>query len=406
MKKLLKLLTVTLMLFLIPNVLKAAEVSIENITLVEHSDLVAEKSPATANGLNVNFDLSFTNLNDYAKYKVVINNPTNTEYEIEKETDFTTSEYVQYTYSYEGESKVLKANSKITMYITLTYKKEVPAESLQEGKYVETNKLTVNLSNGTTNPKTADASTIVLSVLTLMLIGSLVIYKYTNRKEYLGTLAITIALIPITLYAAEKLKLNVETKITVEEKFRVSYYAYEMIKKSEESKYNIFQTIDFGDQEVVDNNNDGLMLTDISTRNYCFPTSNDEYEVCMLEIAVEAYAPGETVNLLESVTTHGIDENNNFVEGTLVFDGEKRYAWLVDLEDSIVWKNDRNRSLWVYDSDYNNGILPDFTPESIYDDFYDDEYNEGSLLLKTPGTFTMPDRDVYFYTENYVVHPN
>ena len=188
MKRTIKLLMVLFMFMLIPNILKAAEVSIENITLVEHSDLLSEKTPASANGLNVNFDVSFTMLDDFAKYKVIINNPTNTEYEVQQETDFTSSDHIVYTYSYEGDSKILKANSKLVMYITLTYKYEVQPNELTDGKFVEKNKLTVNLSNGTENPKTADASTVVLFALMLMLIGAIGLYKYTNRKEFLGTL--------------------------------------------------------------------------------------------------------------------------------------------------------------------------------------------------------------------------
>ena len=375
MKKTIKLLMVLFIFMLIPNILKAAEVSIENITLVEHSDLLSEKTPASANGLNVNFDVSFTMLDDFAKYKVIINNPTNTEYEVQQETDFTSSDHIVYTYSYEGDSKILKANSKLVMYITLTYKYEVQPNELTDGKFVEKNKLTVNLSNGTENPKTADASTIVLFALVLMFIGSVGLYKYTHRKEFLGTLVALAVLIPVYAYAAEKLKLNVETQITVEEKHKVSYYAYELVKKGEEGNYT-------------------LMDATGSIEGMCSPIeNNDEYEVCLAEIESEAYAPGETVSIINSITTHALDENDNAIANTMKFDTETDSIRIPEPDfypTHFYTEHDRKFSLDYY-NDYNPSYI-NFNTENI-----SDKWNDlGYINVEAPATFTMPDHDVVF----------
>lgn len=399
MKKTIKLLMVLFMFMLIPNILKAAEVSIENITLVDHSDLLSEKTPASANGLNVNFDVSFTNLDDFAKYKVIINNPTNTEYEVQQETDFTSSDHIVYTYSYEGDSKILKANSKLVMYITLTYKYEVQPNELTDGKFVEKNKLTVNLSNGTENPKTADASTIVLFALVLMFIGSVGLYKYTHRKEFLGTLVALAVLIPVYSYAAEKLKLNVETQITVEEKHNVFYYAYELVKTSEKSKYTIYQKASDG---LLDSDS-GLMLMAIpATEDDCYPTINNEYEVCNVVVKTEAYAPGETVNLLNEITLHGIDYNGNFIDSTLIFDNVNHNdVYLPIMYSNAYWDRSNKRLIWQYYGYCNNNeTLLNLTQSSIVDSNWEEngEYNE--IDIKSPATFTMPSRDVTFFTNN------
>ncbi len=399
MKKTIKLLMVLFIIMLIPNILKAAEVSIENITLVDHSDLLSEKTPASANGLNVNFDVSFTNLDDFAKYKVVINNPTNTEYEVQQETDFTSSDHIVYTYSYEGDSKILKANSKLVMYITLTYKYEVQPNELTDGKFVEKNKLTVNLSNGTENPKTADASTIVLFALVLMFIGSVGLYKYTHRKEFLGTLVALAVLIPVYAYAAEKLKLNVETQITVEEKHNVFYYAYELVKTSEKSKYTIYQKASDG---LLDSDS-GLMLMAIpTTEDDCYPTINNEYEVCNVVVKTEAYAPGETVNLLNEITLHGIDYNGNFIDSTLIFDNANHNdVYMPIMYSKAYWDRSNKRLIWQYYGYCNNNeTLLNLTQSSIVDSNWEEnsEYNE--IDIKSPATFTMPSRDVTFFTDN------
>ena len=404
MKRTIKLLMVLFIFMLIPNILKAAEVSIENITLVEHSDLISEKTPASANGLNINFDVSFTNLDDYAKYKVVINNPTNTEYEVEQETDFKSSDHIVYSYSYEGDSKVLKANSKLTMYITLTYKYAVQPDELVDGKFVEKNKLTVNLSNGTENPKTADASSIVLFVLMLMLIGAIGLYKYTHRKEFLGTLVALAIVIPVYAYAAEKLRLNVETQITVEEKHNVFYYAYELIKKSEEDKYKIYQIEDGGTAD----SGSGLMLMKWApiTRNLCYETENEEYEVCMAAVKIEAYAPGETVNMLEEMTLHGIDENGTIFEYNIKYDGVLRQNWLIENLPSSRFINENSRVFWRYsgkDNNYEN--LQNITESSIVDADIGENNEVYSIYIKTPATFTMPRQNVSFFSGNIKVAP-
>ncbi len=403
MKKLLNIMLVLVMLLVIPNIVKAEEVSIENITLIEHSDYVLEKTPASASGLNINFDLSFTNLDDYAKYEVIINNPTKTEYEIEQETDFKSSDHVVYTYSYEGDEKVLKANSKIKMYITLTYKTPVQPEELKEGKYVETNKLTVNLSNGTENPKTADASTMVLAMLTVMLIGSLLLYKYTKNKELLGTLAVIAVLIPLGVYAAEKLKINVETQITVEEKHRVSYYAFELIKKSEEANYNIFQL------HSVLMNDDGLELmgmiqnpsVDPAYVNDCTPTQNEEYELCRVEIAYEIHSAGEKVELPSEITMHAFDENGTLVENTLKFNfNESQSVWFPDIGiNPVNWREVNESSSWWYDWDLNDNQSIEFSEDTMDSNLIGEQY-PSHIELKTPASFTMPNHDVIFYTFN------
>ncbi len=381
MKRTIKLLMILFMFMLIPNILKAAEVSIENITLVDHSDLLSEKTPASASGLNVNFDVSFTNLDDFAKYKVVINNPTNTEYEVQQETDFTSSDHIVYTYSYEGDSKILKANSKLVMYITLTYKYEVQPDELTDGKFVEKNKLTVNLSNGTENPKTADASTIVLFALVLMFIGSVGLYKYTHRKEFLGTLVALAVLIPVYAYAAEKLKLNVETQITVEEKHLVSYYAFETVKKGEEGKY-----------ELLDSNG--------SMEGMCSPTKNENYVLCFAKLKSEAYSEGETVNMLDSITVHSVNNAMEVVENTIKFDGTQMNLPIPHIfSNPVIFYNTSGEIEWEYNSNLNSDNNINFNSQLISN--YLGMYGSQSIFIGTPATFTMPDHDVIFIANNY-----
>ena len=198
------------------NVNADGNISIESVTLVDKTETVSELSLPNVKDLSIGFDLSFVNVNDSAKYKIVIDNPTDKTYEISKESSFNSSEYLSYNYEFENDSNVVKKNSKYTMYITITYKKMVPDEQLVEGKYIENNSLAIDLSDEVNNPETGvnllKYILILLSIIALPLI--LYCCSKTINKKYLSII-ILLLLIPIGIYAIEKLQIKVETQITI-----------------------------------------------------------------------------------------------------------------------------------------------------------------------------------------------
>ena len=89
MKKIFNILLISILTVLfIPNVYAANSMEIESINLVDKSEKTTEISTPSVNGLKIGFDLSFSDVGDYAKYEVVVNNSTNKEYEIKDETTF------------------------------------------------------------------------------------------------------------------------------------------------------------------------------------------------------------------------------------------------------------------------------------------------------------------------------
>ena len=63
--------------FSITNVYASDGVTIKSIDLVDKSINTTEASKAKANGLSMDFDLKFKEVNDYAKYKIVVENKDN-----------------------------------------------------------------------------------------------------------------------------------------------------------------------------------------------------------------------------------------------------------------------------------------------------------------------------------------
>ena len=86
-------------LFTFVNVYAADEIGIKSITLIDKSVNTTINSAPTYSGLEMNFDVAFKQKDDYAKYKVIIKNDTNTDYALSLDSAFTSSEYITYTYS-------------------------------------------------------------------------------------------------------------------------------------------------------------------------------------------------------------------------------------------------------------------------------------------------------------------
>ena len=221
MKKTLKPLILIIIMtftFAATNVFAEEKITIESITLEEKTDTTTELSEPTINGLSIGFDLKYTQINDYAKYKIIVNNQTNEDYQIDKDSKFNSSDYLTYKYEFDNNSNIIKKNSKITMYITITYKTEVPSDKLIAGKFIENNNITINLSkdtNITKNPITGNSIFILILIILIVTIISFVLFKNTRNKKYINIIILSLLIIPIGIYAAQKLQIKVTTKITI-----------------------------------------------------------------------------------------------------------------------------------------------------------------------------------------------
>ena len=88
----------------------AENVNIESIELDSKSDTAEIITDASYSGLSIKFDLKFKEVNDYIKYKIVINNPTNEDYELSENNN--NSNYIKYEYSYDDGNKIIEKNKK------------------------------------------------------------------------------------------------------------------------------------------------------------------------------------------------------------------------------------------------------------------------------------------------------
>ena len=389
MKKIFNILLISILTVLfIPNVYAANSMEIESINLVDKSEKTTEISTPSVNGLKIGFDLSFSDVGDYAKYEVVVNNSTNKEYEIKDETTFSSSNYIEYKYEFKEKTNRVKANSKVTLYITVTYKNAVPADKLTDGKYIENNEMAISLSNQD-NPKTFNNFIYLLLVLLSLIVITLVI---KNKKvKSLSIIVIALLLVPTTIFALEKLKLDVATKITIEKKYKVTFIAYETVKKSEVD-YETFMKKVSSEKMVskVDQTADilnGMMVAE--TRLFINGEEYINYPVVKEEML---YKAGATVNVKNySIVVLSNKNNCPYADG----------IYTCQESDLVTINTD----IGGYLARYNKRLVQPNDPQVMnFQNILYDEWNSSSpsVAFNTPSTFTMPEHDVVIILDKSV----
>ena len=397
MKKL-KVLLALVVIVLMPNVYAAKDVTIESIELVDKSTAVTELSEPTVKGLNVSFDLSFSDLDDFAKYKIVLDNPTNEDYEVAKENEFKTSEYLQYTYEFDKDTNIVKKNSKLTMYINIKYNKAVPSNKLTDGKYVEANEMAITLGNNNAdkivNPKTGNSIILTVVVLAGVIALSVVLYKKTSNKKYLNVMLLGLVLIPIGTFALQKLQVNVATKVTIEDKYSVyyGYLTYMKVSTFEQEKNDyvyinrpcesggVRKTNSFTKNFAVSGNPNSNIPTGYNTCDvyYIAEINGVEYYPAIVIKRESMYSEGTTVKM---VNFDIIDSDGKSTK-VITDDLESRWYYRANSEKDILNMNFKGTGAWETDAwdDNNNNIM-------------DGAYY---IEVKLPKTFVMPEHDVVF----------
>ena len=204
-------------------------VEIKNIELIEKSDDVEELAEASFKDLKLNFSLKFTAKDDYAKYKIVLVNNSDKDYEIDNTSTFNTKKFIRYDYEVENNKKVLKAKEELTINILITYIKELEDSDFVDGFYKETNSVSLELVNDNevidnpvikmvTNPNTSTGYKLLVIFAIVLSLSLLILVKNKKNKLLIITILLTI---PLTVYALEKIKIDVETYIEIE---RRSYF--------------------------------------------------------------------------------------------------------------------------------------------------------------------------------------
>ena len=214
-------------LFLLIPFMVNAEVKITSVELESKSEGFEVDEHPLFNGLKINFDITFQNVGEYVEYKVNIYNDTKNDYEIENGVNNSTSEYTKYESRYEGDNNVIKAGENKIVYVKASYTKEVPVTEFTNGTiYEEKKDITIDLSNSENKNPQTNTSNYVIFITAIILFISLIITLITKHKLHgLSFFLISSAIIiPISIYALEKITIEVEANVKIESAFQEVHF--------------------------------------------------------------------------------------------------------------------------------------------------------------------------------------
>ena len=339
---------------LVTNVFAAEDVEIKSITLDSKSDNAVVNNEATYSGLDIAFDVNLKSKGDYVKYKVEVVNNSNEDYEISNSTQFGTGKYVKYDFSFDGNSNIIEKKSTKVMYITITYDKEVPEEKLVDGYFTENNEMVVNLANS--NPKTGDGivkTGLILLVSMIALVAIVVSRKTKVSKHLIMVVALALAVIPTTIYAAKQVQIKLNPSVRIGRNYM---YILKMVKSYDcENPESAEPRLSSGEYHAkvygANSGEEGFCAEDgYYTQNIEFNGTDTweeviekEYNEIVEDYSSEEYEDGEvyypTLEEFRSVYSNSVyldeDLNNKIKLTDKVIDGHIYYFSVSEMDDKI-----------------------------------------------------------------------
>ena len=193
------------------------KITIESINVTNSTGNASEKSNATVENKNINLDLSMHDVDDSITYKMVVKNDSSEDFEMDKNTLNSNSDYIKYTFSEGDDSVIVKAKSTKDVYLKIEYENEVPVSAYNNGTYSAEKTVAINLStkDSIINPPTG-VKNVILILLTALTI-SMVLYVLLRDNPYLKPFVILIGLviIPISIHAACKCDIVVNSNVEI-----------------------------------------------------------------------------------------------------------------------------------------------------------------------------------------------
>jgi surface protein len=220
MKKI--LFSLILFLFIVPTVVLAEDkVEIKSITFVEKSENTKINTEASTDGEKINLDLVFYDKDDYATYKVVVKNTTNTKLFINDDYFNKDREYIYYDFIYNDGNNIVKPGEEKEILLKVSYYQEVPKTNFRSAKYEINNEEPLILSDKLINiPNTLKNLGILgicISIIFTLCIITGIFILIKNKKAGVNIIVISLLFIsfPRMVDALLRIDIPVDSKITI-----------------------------------------------------------------------------------------------------------------------------------------------------------------------------------------------
>ncbi len=257
---------------------KPGTVLIKKIELIERTGMAVINSPATIDGLNINVDVKFKDVNDKVVYKALVKNNTENDYYLTKGNINNTDEYIKYEFDYDEDNDVIKAGETRYVTITMSYDKEVPTAMLSTGKYQSAQKLGLTLSTekeeivAEANPKTVDGVMKAVLVLAISVVLLVIMIKVRALRKAMMVVLALVMIMPAVAKAIEKLDITINTKAEVTTKPSFGVYT---IESNEPTYYEYEEGMTWEEWLDSEYNTDDL--------SYIFVSGEEDYFKCVFK---------------------------------------------------------------------------------------------------------------------------
>ena len=260
------------LLFFIPFMVKA-EVKITDISFEDSNFLTEDDELPTYEGLKINTNLDFHEVEDYVEYNVTIKNDTNKDYDIEENPTYVLGDYFYYEYLLPEDITVLKSGEELSFVFVIYYAEQVPPEAYVNGIYQESNSLTLSFINDDEvaptaeeeqpqekNPNTKAGYYILITAIVLAIALILMLLNARNLAKLM--IISLVIIIPITIYALERISVEIESTVTLRPHFYVYHY-------DQAISYEFELGMDFEEWLDSEYNTDDLYFEEIQTPFDC-----------------------------------------------------------------------------------------------------------------------------------------
>ena len=370
------ILTIIFYVILIPffvnaEICNSDQITIDSVTIKEKTNKVTEFEQPIIEGKKIKINLKMMEIGDSIEYKLLLKNDSKEDYELDKNSFNSSSDYIEYRLNTDNDSLVIKAGKTKEAYLKIQYKTAVQDSDFDDGKFSDNKSFALSLSNQETtdilgiinNPKTGKSLLIIIIIIILCL--GITLYLYLNKKNHNKIMILVLGLlmiIPVSVCALCKVEVVIDSNVVIEKdtepKYEVAYLF---------SGIGVYTDEELAKYQTTSDTKCEVKYIEETKYNYCNS----------IIIKDEAkYAAGESVYL----KTQNI----------------KTKAKTPTVSEII----DRTIDKWWYDELSNNDVftyLPDDKDVMNFNNYIDDHWDlEGYFCVNAQQSFTMPNHDVLF----------
>ncbi len=217
---------VLFMIFFFPFIVNAddKDIQIKSVELVEKTGKAQELKEAKYEDLKLWFNLKFFEVNDSAKYKIVVKNVSDDEYSFNTTNQvFSKEKYISYNFMFDEQVDSLKSGEENVMYVTISYDLEVESDDYVENLYANDNYMNLSfdkvsvkeeIKEEVKNPETSVSMIVITSLIVCAISFVLLVISLKNKNMLYGILAFML-LIPTLSRAAELFKIDINAHIEI-----------------------------------------------------------------------------------------------------------------------------------------------------------------------------------------------